>query len=310
MSEKKFDANETAFLLQQLEFLKSEEIPVEYALPKALNFIPMKSNVPAGASSFAYFEMDRRGFADFLANGASDINFVDVDASKQLGPVERIAVGYKYSYDDLASSRMSGMPLDQHRRMAARQALIEKIDDIAALGNADRGFKGFANHPNVTILAAANPGSGSDTSWQGGDKTAMEILNDLNTMVGNIRTNTKDRHRANALLVDVSNYEFLRLTPLDSSGTNSDSILSAFQKNNPGVLVESWTMLENADAAGTGPRAICYEKSPFNMEFVVADAIQEHDPVYKHLMWEIPMTAKIGGTVIYRPRTLVYMDGI
>lgn len=310
MSEKKFDANEVAFLELQLEFMRQRELEIEYAMPKALSFVPVKSDVPAGAESFAYFELDHRGTAAWLANGANDVPFAEVDGSKHTSPLHRMAMGYRYTFDDIKAAQMAGMSLDQKRRNAARDALNRKIDDVITFGNNALGFSGLANHTSVQHEDAAAPGTGSDKSWQGGDKTTMEILADMNALVNKIPDQTKDLHNANMLLLPSTLYRFVQDTPLDAGGTNSDSILAAFKKNHPEVTVMPWVMLELADDAGTGPRAIAFEMNPDNMEFVIADPISEDPVERKGRAYEVTMTAKVGGLVIYRPLTIVYQDDI
>lgn len=310
MSENKFDANEVAFLELQLEFMRQRELEIEYAVPKALAFVPVKSDVPAGAESFAYFELDGRGEAAWLANGASDVPFVDVDGAKHTSPLHRMAAGYRFTFDDVKAAQMAGMSLDEKRRNRARDALNRKIDDCITFGNDALSFKGLANHPNVQHEDAAAPASGSDKSWQGGDKTPMEILADMNALVNKIPDQTKDLHNANMLLLPSTLYRFIKDTPLDSGGTNSDSILSAFQKNHPEVRVEPWYLLETADTAGTGPRAIAFEMAPDNAEFVIADPIAEDPIERKGRAYEVAMTCKVGGLVMYRPMAFAYQDDI
>lgn len=310
MSEKKFDANEVAFLELQLEAMRQKELEIEYALPKAMSFVPVKSDVPAGAESFAYFELDRRGEADWIANGANDVPFAEVEGAKQSSPLHRMAIGYRYTFDDIKAAQLAGMPIDQKRRRAARDALNRKIDDVIAFGDSLVGFSGLANHPNVPNEDAAAPGTGADKSWQGPDKTTLEILADMNALINKIPDQTKDLHEANVLLLPSTLYRFVKNKPLSSDGNNSDSILNAFMQQNPGVRVMPWEKLELADALGTGPRAIAFEMDPDNAEFVVADPIAEDPIERKGRSYEVAMTAKVGGLVMYRPLAFAYQDDI
>jgi len=309
MSEIRNDANEVAFLALQLEFMRQREIEIEYALPKALSFVSVKSDVPAGAEAFAYYELDKRAEAAWLANGATDIPLADVSGAKKVSPLARMASGYRYTFDDVQRALMAGLNLDQKRRDAARDALNRKMDSVAALGDVELGFPGLLNHPNVPVLSAAAAAAGSHAKpWDGADKVPLEILADMNALVNKIADQTLDLHAANVLLLPSTHYRLISDTPLAANGYNSDSILNAFKKNHPEVSVLPWILLANADAAGTGQRAMAYEMSPNNMEFVVADPISEDAPERKGRSYEIAMTAKVGGCVVYRPLAAAYMD--
>lgn len=313
MTEKKFDANEVAFLELELEAMRQQEVETEYPLNKALTLLPVKV-VPAGAESYAYAELDLRGHAKWLAKGASDVEFADIERTKQTSPLHRFGAGFQYSFDDIKAAQMAGMPIDANRRRAAREIMDNMLDDIAAGTNsemADLGLKGLASHPDVTVLTAAAAAAGGNTTpWDGADKTPLEILADMNNMLKQMQLNTKGRHRVTDIVLPVSTYEHIRTLPLSNDGSNSDSVLSAFGRQNPGVNVSSWNTLENADAAGTGQRAIAYEKSPMNLEFVVADPIAEDEPEREGRSYKIRMTAKVGGVALYRPLTVSYMDGV
>jgi hypothetical protein len=312
MTEKKFDANEVAFLELELEAMRQQELEIEYPLNKALQFIPMRAE-PAGAESFAYAELDFRGAAKWLAKGADDVNLADIELAKHTSPLHRFGHGYEYSFDDLKAAQMAGRPIDAKRRDACRKVMENMMDDIASGKDADMadlGLKGLANHPNVTVVTAAANGDASATPWNSAGKTGLEVLADMNELVRKMNVDTKGLHSVNTILLPLARYHLIRLTPLDANGYSANSILSAFQMQNPGVTVDTWHLLDTMDAAGTGPRAIAYEKSPNNLEFVVADPLAEDAPERKGRKYIVRMTAKVGGTVVYRPKALLYMDGI
>jgi hypothetical protein len=310
MTNKRMDANEVAFLELQLEYMRQQEIEIEYAVPKALSFVPVFSNLPPGASSFAYYEMDRRGTADWLANGSSDVPFVSISGAKHSSPLHTFGDAYQYSDEDIEAAMMANLSLDQKLRREALMAMAEKMDSIIAVGEPTLGFSGLLNHPSVQHKDAAAPASGSDKSWQGVDKTNKEILADMNNLVNEIPNQTKDRHFANLLLLPSTLYRFVQDTVYDTGGTNGDSILTVFKRNHPEVRVEMWHLLELADTAGTGPRAVAMEMDPNNCEFVIAKPVSEKAPHRQLRSWVVSFEARTGGIVLYRPLTMVYQDDI
>lgn len=294
------DANETAFLELQLEQLLAKSYDVEYPLPKALQLIPVNSSVPAGAASFAYMQWDRKGMAKIIANGADDIPAADANAKKFVFNIERLASSYSWTKDDLLHARFSGMPLDARRARACREAVDRLIDDLALSGNDDVGFAGFANHPNVPLT------SGAAGVWSG--NTALEILTDMNAVVDAIFSVTLGLHNANMLVMDPANYALIRSKPM---GVNDNrSVLAVFNQNHPEVKVDYWNRLSTADAAGTGPRMIAYEKNEDVLSFFVAEAYNEEAPLPGLLKMTVVGSAKVGGCVVKLPLAMHYMDGI
>jgi hypothetical protein len=310
----KFDSNEVAFLeLQLQELAKDRAVEVEYRELQALNFVPSRASSNPGISTFAYYELDVNGDeAKWLASNADDVSLVDVSAAKQVSSLYRSAKGFTFNMDELQEEQIAQMGLIERRRNAARSAVMRHADKVAAFGDVQKGLKGLANHPNVPVMSAAAAAAGGNTKpWNGADKTPMEVLNDMFDLAEKVELQTDGNHKCNTILLPLEQYLFVSRTVLDAGGTNSDSILTAFKKNKPGVEVLSWNKLDNADAAGTGPRAIAYEKSADNMEFLIADPLSE-DPVREAgaRRFEVVMTMKFGGVIMYRPLCVAYMDNI
>lgn len=313
MTTNRFDVNEVAFLeLQLQELAKDRAVEIEYRGLQALNFVDRRGAGNPGMSSFAYYELDKAGEANWLASGSDDISLVDVSSAKQTQSVYRAASGFAFNMDELQEEAMANMGLIERRRNTAREAVMRFADEVAAFGDTQKGMKGFANHPNVPVMSAAAAAAGGQTKpWTGVDKTPVEIYTDLCDLKEKIEIQTDGNHKCTDILLPLTEYLFLSRTPLDSSATNSESILSVFKRNNPAVNVQSWNKLDNADSLGTGPRAVAYEKSSDNMEFLITDPLKE-DPIYQDgpRRFVVPMTMKFGGVIMYRPLCVAYMDNI
>ncbi len=315
----RFDANAVAFLAQQLEHLKPQDIETLYAPSRALEFIPVNMNIDVGAENYAYVVSDVVGFdatGGYISNGGQDYRNADVTREKTVSNIYTIGHMYGFTTEDMQRGRMAAFDLVSKRRMTAMDFLRRLIDFKAAFGDADKGMKGLLTDSNVEILqAAAAAGGANSPEWftSGGeldDKTQLEILADLNNLVSRPFIISNGAHMVNTVLIDIENYSFLNRMPLSNDGNNSDSILSAFQKINPGVSVQAWAQLATADAAGTGPRAVAFEKNANNLEFIMPMAPTEGELLHKgHHYWENVFTARVGGTVIYRPGSIAYMDG-
>jgi hypothetical protein len=246
--------------------------------------------------------------AKIIANYADDLPMVDVVAHEEFGAVKSIGDAYQWSTEDLRAAAMSGRPLPERRRRAARRAFDRRVDDIAARGDAKAKLPGILTNPNLPVITAANPASGTDTEWNAGDKTNLEILEDLFELTDRPFIETHEEHSATSLLLPPSRLTFLERTPL--SVDNSETLLSYFKKNTRSVReIAGWHKLETAGEDG-GPAALAYERNPEVLEIVLPLPFTEREPQARNLAFVVNCEGKIGGVVLYKPLATVRMDGI
>jgi len=306
----RLDAKYTAALDLQLEYVRAQTYDIKYPEFKARKLVPVDTSVDPGAESIAYYQWDEYGMAEIISNYADDMSMVATLAEKFTSPVHSIGKGYQYSVHDLRRAAMSGNQLDQRRGRAARRAVERGIDEIAAVGNAKGKLKGFLNHPNVTILTAAT--DGTSTRWVGGRSPAKApdlIKADMHTAVSQIWTATKQVHQPDTFILPTAEYSHISQSQV---GTENDkTILASFLANNPMIRnVDFWYKLDTADAAGTGPRSVCYQRDPEVLELVIPQDFEQFPPQARNLAFIVPCHARIGGVVIYYPLALCYMDGL
>lgn len=302
----RLDANETAVLVQQLEHMLSREQQIRYAPLKALSFFPVSAEVDPGADTYSYEVWDEVGMAKIIANYAHDLPIVGISARKVTGTLHSMGVGYMFSRNDMRRAAKSGKPLVDRRRAAALRAMDRKADAIVSTGENEAGLMGILNHPNITIMAAADPGTGSDTTWNGGDKTNAEILADLNELAKSAWLATKENWAADTLLLPPERFTFLKETPW--SADHTDSILTVFLKNSSFIRnVDSWGKLSTA-GANDGPAALAYKRDPMCLEFHYPMRPSAYEPQAQGLNFLVPMEARIGGIALYEPLSVVRMD--
>lgn len=306
----RLDARATAALALELEDVRAQTYDIKYPTLKARTLIPVDTSVDPGAESVAYKQWDEYGMAEIIANYADDLTMVDTLAEKFTSPIESLGKGYQYSIQDLRRAAMSGSNLDQRRARAARRSIERSIDEIASVGNAKSKLKGLINHPNVTILTAAN--DGTSTRWVGGratPKTSLLIQKDMHTAITQIWTATKQVHEANTIVLPTTEYGHISQTPVGTD--NQTTILRSFLANNPSIdMVDFWYKLDTADAAGTGPRMVVYQRDPEIMELVIPQEFEQFPPQARNLAFIVPCHARIGGVLMYYPLAVAYMDGI
>lgn len=299
----RLDAGETATIARQLLYVKAKTYDVKYANLRAMDFIPVGSEVPAGAEQWSYWSYDMAGMALIIANYATDFARADVKVSETVQSVKSVGASYGYSVQDLRRIAMMGQSagnLDAKRAMAARRMIAAAFDDLAAVGNPSAGFTGFINNPNIPVMALPTG------SWA--VASALQIIADMNAMVNKVFTQTLTVHQATALIMPDAEWSQISSQPYSTLGNMT--ILNWFTANNPTCKsVDQWVKLRNMNATGTGGRCMAYEKSEEVLSMEIALAFTETAPQIEGLQYTIFCEGRFAGTAVYYPLACVAADG-
>lgn len=308
----RWDTSYTAALERDLEFVKSQTYDVKYPEIKFRKFIPIDNSVDPGAESIAYKQWDEVGMAKIISNYADDLPMVDALGEKFTSPIHSVGDAYQYSIQDLRRSAFGNEQLDARRARSARR-FVERIQDqIAAFGDSKSKLKGLLNHPNVPVYTATS--DGSYTYWVAGrgssaPKAPLLILRDIADVAQSIVTLTKETQAADTLLLPTRELGHLSVTPMSTD--NTVSILRVLLANSQYIKnVDSWNKLATANAAGTGPRAVIYQRDPDVLEYVIPQEFEQLPPQARNLAFVVPCHARTGGLKVYYPLGIAYLDGI
>lgn len=300
------DAGETATFTRQLEHVITEVYRVQYPELRAQDFIPLDTSVPSGAQSFVWRIWDWRGMAKILDSYADDLPTVEIMGAERAQVIHSLGVGYSYSIQDQRAAAMAGFPLDTEKGNAAKRAHLNKIEVLAAFGDAAAGLPGMLNNPNVPLLTPPGDIAGD---WMDPATSALSIKADLHTIARSIRTTTKTTETPDTLLLPPSIFDKLATTPLSSS--IEKPILRAFLDADPYIRnVDQWPYLETADAAGTGPRVVAYRRDKRVISLVIPQQFEQFPPQAQNLGFKIPCHSRYGGVTIRYPLGMVYVDGV
>jgi hypothetical protein len=310
--EARLDANETAVLLQQLEFMRARTTDIERPEFKARMLVPVTSEVDPGAETWAYSQWDRVGMAKIVANYADDIPKVATFAKKFVQTVETIALGYGWSWLDLQRTARAGVPLRTRLAQAVRDGFEQKIEVIGAIGIAETGATGLLNSANVPAIAAAAPASGTSAVWGGADKTPLEVVDDLLAMENAVINNTKGVRSADTLILPLAKLNYIAQKSIYNTAPSNplDTILSVFLAKSRSITnVEFWHFADTVNTGNT-PRATMYKRDPTVVHMEIPQEQQEMPPQAKNLSLEINSVGRIGGVAWEYPLAAVYMNGI
>jgi hypothetical protein len=199
----------------------------------------------------------------------------------------------------------SGVDLEQRKANAARRAIDEKMDKVAASGDTAHGFYGFANQPNALSYTIPN-GAGGTTEWN--DKTGMEMVRDALAMEQYMLSQTSNVEKPDTLVLPSAAFARFSTEPVNDT-TDVTALefflrVARFIKN-----VDSWEVLDGAGAGGTD-RSVAYRRDPEVLEFVIAQDFEAFPGQERGLEVVFPCQARVGGVTLYYPLAMVYGDGL
>ena len=294
------DTAYTAVLAKQLQFVKAQTYDILYPTMKAKQLLPVSHDIDPGAQTWSYEQWDSFGMATIISNYAADLPLVDVIADDFIYRIHSIGDAYQYSIQDLAADNYSGRGIGTRKANAARDAIERRFEQYGASGNLVAGLAGLLNHPNVALVS---PATGT---WS--TATALQMLDDMNTLVNGVLTNSQETVVVDTFVLDPASYRRIAVEPmLDNSGR---TVLETFLNTSPYIkTVESWIRCATADAAGTGPRFVCYQKNPGVITYEIPREFTQMPPQAVNLAFKVNCHARVAGVAIYYPLGVGYMDG-
>ena len=297
------DSKYTAALAKQLEYVKTRTYDEVFPAFKARQLIPVSNEADSGAETIVYRSWTMTGMAQIIANYADDIPLVDALVEEFSQKVVGMALGWTYSIQDLRRSAMSGANLPTRKAMATRRGIEQRIEDMGALGDSSVGMTGIANNPNVTLVT---PLTGTWSTASG-----PQMVKDLLHLESSIVIANKETFAPTTIVLDIASYNRLASTRMSTTGDSNWTALKAFLDTAAYVTeVVSWNKLAKADASLTGPRAICYAKTPEVLTLEIPQEFETFPPQPKNFSFKVPAHARCGGVVWYYPIGGGYMDGL
>lgn len=294
------DAAQSAFFERELEFIKAQTFDIIFPELKARMFVPVAGDVNPGAESVTYQQFDKVGRAKIITNNAKDIPRVDVNGVEFNRPVRELAAAYGWTLKEVRSAAMANRNLNAMRATAARRAIEQSLDDVAALGAPDFGIvSGFTNDPNVPQQVAAQ-------TWL--VATADQIIADVSAAQQRIVAASEDTEFGDTLVLPPDRFALISTTP---RGTQSDTtILTYILANFPRITaIESWNRLT---AAGTGStrRMVLYRRSADKLTQDIPSEFEQLPVQEQGLEFVVNTMASTAGMAWYYPLSADYTDTI
>lgn len=300
---RRYDANELSILTRQAEFVRSKTFEVAYAALKALQFIPLATDIPSWASHVVKIVFDSAGQAKIVGNGSDDAPRVDMVASEQSQKVLSLEAAYGWMLMELRAALGAGLPLSSKKGEIASRVINTAIDEIlatgklASAGQTNTGLTGFVTSGAVGIY------TGVAGSWAAA--TADNLVKDIAGIIRKPAQDTKDVYAVTDVLMAPARYDYLATTP--RSSTADTTILEFLQRTNKGVNFDTWHRLTGAGAGGKD-RLIAYAKTPEVVEGIVPQQFETLPPQQKNFDTVVLCHARCAGVDIHQPKAMQYYD--
>lgn len=303
------DADGAVFFQRQLEHIKARSYDVRYAELKARMLFPVSNEGGAGVTTITYRTYDQAGSAQIINAYADDLPRADVAGKETTIPVRSVGISYGYNLDEIQSSQLTGVGLDQRRANAARRANEQTVNDVAFFGDATSGMPGLFDNPNIPTGAVVNPGSG--TEWV--NKTPDQILFDVNDLFADIFETTKMVERANTLLLPPAQWSYISSTP--RSANSDTTILQYLVQNSPYLNSAEDIIPVNECTAGDNPllasdAMVAYDRNPDKLQLEIPVELEMMPVQQKNLEFVVPGRSRLAGLNIYYPLSLAIATGI
>lgn len=310
------DAQQVAmsFLIRQASLIEPTVYAMRYQEIQYASLIPVDTSAPEWIQSVTYFSMDGVGKAEWFHGNAQDINKVELTREKFETSVSMAAIGYGYTLEELGTAQLLGMNLTSDKASLARRIAEEKIDQIAFVGDAGKGYTGLVNASSPTATTAPADGTGSATTFA--SKTPDQVLRDINGQLTGMFTGTLGAEIADTLLLPYS--VLLDLSTRRIDVVNQTTILEWIERNNIYTRTTGQALtirgvfgyLDTAGATST-KRMVAYRRSP--------EVLKMHLPMPFRFLpawqtgpmkFDVPGIFRAGGVDIRRSKAVRYLDGV
>ncbi len=299
------DANATSFLARDLVFVSRDIQKVLYEALRALEFVPMVNEVPRGARTWIYRQMDIRGEAEVGHLGGDDAPRAEVNLEEFPFKVVPVKAAYGWTIDEMEHAAFSGVPLSRDKADATAEIMARKLDQLTRVGDASRGLFGFFNNPDVPIVTLTNG------EWL--TATADEIVDDLAQIEQAAIANSRDNHTLDRLILPTA-FEG-RLATLQRSSGSDMSVKTWFLANSRMInRIDRWIALDDATGADTGvsddPQGICYAADPRVVRVDIPIPYEELAPQIRNYERVINARAAFAGVTWKRPVSGLYIENL
>lgn len=295
------------FFARELENIRTKVYEVPIAEFKGRKLVPVDHSVDPGAETDTYEWTDSVGKAEYVADFATTPPRVDVYAGQVSHSIRHMWLSYAWNAQELRAAAFARKPLPMRKAKACREGIEALIDEALLLGHNALGvaFKGLFTLASTNTYTVPNGGLGSPT-WA--NKTPREILADLHAMGRKVYVDSNEIERIDTLVLPTEQYGLISERPM-GDGDNV-TILKRFLADSEYVKTIETSPRLASNSAWTGARMVGYRKDPDVVQGIIPLEPTQGAPQLYGLESRTIIEARCGGVQCYRPKAVIYGDGI
>lgn len=303
--------DDAVFFQRQLEYIEAQSYDVLYPDLEARDAFGVDTSGGPGVSTLTYRSYNHVGKAKVINARATDLPKPNVSGKEYSITVKSVGVAYDYDIDEVAAAAYAGVGLEQRKIMAATRGYEQYINSSAWYGDADNGFIGFFNHPDITKATVA-AGAGGATEWP--TKTPTEVLKDLNSAVTAMYASTLKIMRPEEVWLPVLRHQYIMNTA--RSDQSDKTILQYFVENNEFInsreKVKAFNALAGRGNSGSECMVVICRSAQGMKTFRLREPLGlTWQPVQLHgLVYEIPGRGRFAGFQVMYPAAISISSGI
>lgn len=318
LNETRFDSVEDAsvFFARELDHVKAKSYDKLYPELTSFSIFPHTSEADPGDETITYYSYDKTGMAQIINNYATDLPRADVKGEPETAHIKSVGASYGYSVQEMRASRKANKSLDHRKAESARYQVDVKLNQIAWAGDKKNKLVGvLTKDNNIPAITNNTNAAGNSTKWI--DKTADEILADINGYMAFVSETTKNVERPNTLVLPTNVFIDISTRRIDMTNTTVKDfvldhapylkeIVPAAELNANSVETNPYAS-KNGDGQGV---AFFFTKDPDKL------AIEDPMPYYQYPVQErnlemvVPCEARTAGVIIYYPLSALIIAGV
>lgn len=253
--------------------------------------------------------------SSIMAGQTNDIPVSQANISKDVYKVYTFGEMMKVSFIDEALLQQIGRNLSQILDQGIRLNFNKILDRNVYVGISKMNTTGLVNSASITSSLAALNAGGSSRLWR--EKTAMEILDDVNSMITAAWAASEYAIDGipNQILIDPDNYAYIQSQLISIAG--SQSILNYLLDNNIAknqgvdlkIFPSRWCI---AAGAGSTQRMVAYvnKEDKLHTDLTVPLSRVVTAPNPSSMTYDTAYAAQIGQVKFLYTQCARYLDGI
>jgi len=306
------DGTEAIFIAGNLQTIRSAMYEIKYPELKGQRLCPVDTNVNPGLEREVVRTIDVAGDPAVSRDQPDDVPTVELNTGEGDVKFFSLVLSYAYSDQEARKAMLEGMPLPFLKAKATRDVMARKLDTMIFIGETKYGSKGLLNSSNTLTYATPASGAGGSKKWS--DKSADQVLLDLNAPADQIISTTKEIEEPDTWLLPLDAHTHIN-TRRVGDGT-SQTILKFFLENRDGMVKVERTTKSNVPANGgiipsvSVSRMVVYRNDPSKLQMKVPLPFEQKQPQVMGFKVYTYCHMRAGELALWAPKSMIYADDV